>query len=112
MTFMNHQSLRALRKKSPLKQSDISFLLGINEDARISHWERGRREPNAEVKLFYHALFNLPIASLFAHIQDKVSNDIVERLKLRIAQLEVSHKDARTLSRLQFLQEALARLIE
>jgi transcriptional regulator with XRE-family HTH domain len=107
---MNHQNLRAVRKKSPLKQADISFLLGVSEDARISHWERGRRNPSTEIKLLYHIIFGLPVDSLFTEVASTANNEIIARLKLRIAQLESTTKDARTLGRIDFLRNVLTRL--
>jgi len=107
---MNHQNLRAVRKKSPLKQSDISFLIGVSEDARVSHWERGRRNPSMEIKLLYHIIFGLPVDSLLSEVAMSANNEIIARLKSRIVQLESTTKDARTLNRIEFLQNVLIRL--
>lgn len=107
---MNHQNLRAVRKKTPLKQSDISFLLGINEDARISHWERGRRNPGIEIQLYYYILFGLPIRPLFEERAKAKNNELITRLKLRISQLQSSNKDARTISRIKYLEDTVERL--
>jgi transcriptional regulator with XRE-family HTH domain len=44
---MSHPSnyLRMYRKKSPLTQSDMGFLIGLKEISNISRYEKGQRQP-------------------------------------------------------------------
>lgn len=60
------------RKRYGLTQKDLAFLLGIKDSAKISKYEKFQQLPSLETALACQALFNIPVAELFAGIYEQV----------------------------------------
>jgi len=88
--------LRTYRKKAGLSQREVAFLLGIEDGAQISRYEKRRRLPPLETALACEAIFGIPISELFAGMRQSVANDIKKRrLQLR-SKLQASSPKAST----------------
>jgi transcriptional regulator with XRE-family HTH domain len=72
--------LRANRKQSGLTQQEVAFVLGCENGAQVSRYERRHRLPPLETALACEAIFGIPIAELFAGVRQGVSRDIEKRL--------------------------------
>ena len=79
-----HQSLqnylRTYRKKSGLTQRDVAFLLGCQNGAQVSRYEKRRRLPPLQTALACEAVFGIPVSELFAGLREKVGKEIEKRL--------------------------------
>lgn len=71
--------LRSQRKQSGLTQQEVAFLLGCENGAQVSRYERRRRLPPLETALACEAIFGVPIAQLFAGVRQGVGRDIEKR---------------------------------
>ena len=72
--------LRAYRKRSGLTQREVAFLLGCENGAQVSRYEKRRRVPPLRMALACEAVFGVPAAELFGGMQDQVSKVIEKRL--------------------------------
>ena len=72
--------LRAFRKKSGLTQRDVAFLLGCQNGAQVSRYEKRRRLPPLQTALACEAVFGIPVAELFAGLRERVGREIEKRL--------------------------------
>jgi transcriptional regulator with XRE-family HTH domain len=77
--------LRTYRKKAGLSQREVAFLLGCEDGAQVSRYEKRRRLPPLETALAYEAIFGIPISELFAGMRQSVEEDIEKR---RLDQLQ------------------------
>ncbi|SRR6266404_4223880 len=76
--------LRAYRKKSGLTQHEVGFLLGCENGAQVSRYEKRHRLPPLETALACEEIFGVPISELFAGVRQTVGRNIEKRrLELR-----------------------------
>ena len=76
--------LRTYRKRSGLTQHEVGFLLGRQNGAQVSRYEKRRRLPPLEAALACEEIFGVPVAELFAGVRQAVGRDIGKRrLELR-----------------------------
>ena len=71
--------LRTYRKKAGLSQREVAFLLGCEDGAQVSRYEKRRRLPPLETALACEAIFGIPISELFAGMRQSVAKDIEKR---------------------------------
>jgi transcriptional regulator with XRE-family HTH domain len=71
--------LRTYRKKAGLSQREVAFLLGCEDGAQISRYEKRHRLPPLETALACEAIYGVPIAELFAGIRQRVGRNIEKR---------------------------------
>ena len=102
--------LRLYRKKSPLTQSDIAFLLQLPDYSNISRYEKGHRVPNIDLLIAYHYLFKTPIESFFELQSNEILVSLRQRIELLIKELKESSPAIHNGPRIKFLEEALASL--
>jgi len=79
--------LRSHRKQSGLSQEEVAFLLGCENGALVSRYEKRKRLPPLETALACEAVFGVPIAELFAGIRERAVRDVEKRraeLKTRL----------------------------
>jgi transcriptional regulator with XRE-family HTH domain len=79
--------LRSHRKQSGLSQDEVAFLLGCESGSLLSRYEKRRRLPPLETALACEAVFGVPIAELFAGVQQRTIRDVEKRraeLKTRV----------------------------
>lgn len=103
-------NLRLYRKRAHLIQEDVAFISSIADYATISRIENGQAKPNLEVAIVYHLLFEMPVDTFFEDITASVKVSIVDRLKLRLENLQQNHSGSNVMKRIDFLQAVLARL--
>ena len=102
--------LRLYRKRSPLTQSDIAYLLGLPDDSNISRYEKGQREPGIEFLLVYHLLFNATIESFFEYQSAEVRANLLQRIEALNIGLRKDGNNAKHLSKIKFLEQVISRL--
>jgi transcriptional regulator with XRE-family HTH domain len=71
--------LRAHRKNSGLTQEEVAFLLGFDNANLVSRYEKRQRMPPVQTALAYEAIFGIPIAELFAGMQQQIVSDVEKR---------------------------------
>lgn len=102
--------LRLYRKRSPLTQADIAFLLGLPDYSNISRCEKGQRAPSVELLLVYHLLFNTTVESFFEHKSEIVRSDLVLRIEQLLKDLRKEDDNSNGPPRIVFLEQSLKRL--
>jgi transcriptional regulator with XRE-family HTH domain len=80
--------LLAFRKRSGLTQREVAFLLGCENGAQVSRYERRRRLPPLGTALACEAVFGAPVSELFAGLRDAARKEVGNRLLALRAQLE------------------------
>jgi transcriptional regulator with XRE-family HTH domain len=76
--------LRTYRKRSGLTQSEVAFLLGCKDAGQVSRYERRHRLPTLRTALACASILRVPLATLFAGVQQEVDRDAARRVaKLR-----------------------------
>lgn len=79
--------LRAERKRRGLSQEEIAYLLGCESGAKVSRYERFRREPKLETALAYEALFATPVRDLFAGLAQDAEREAKKRARRLLRRL-------------------------
>ena len=102
--------LRLYRKKSPLTQSDIAFLLQLPDYSNISRCEKGHRVPNIDLLITYHYLFKVPIESFFELQSNDRLISLKQRIELLISELKKSPIQINNETRIKYLEETLVAL--
>lgn len=85
-----HNYLRAYRKRSGLTQREVAFLLGCENGAQVSRYEKRRRLPPLATALACAAVFGAPVSELFAGVNDAARKEIGKRLLMLRSQLEAN----------------------
>ena len=107
----NHPNfLRLFRKRSPLSQEDVAFLMGFPDISNVSRYEKSQRAPSIEFLLVYHHLFNTPIESFFEHHSEGVILELSSKIDDLIFELNKENDSVKNGPRINFLEEALNRL--
>lgn len=102
--------LRLYRKRSPLTQADIAFLLALPDDSNISRYEKGQREPSIDLLIVYHLLFVTSIESFFEQRCGIIQLDLIKRVELLILDLKGQEDNPKNTYRITFLEEVVKRL--
>ena len=103
--------MRTYRKRYPLTQGDIAFLLNRSGNAPLSKEEGGLQKPSIDTILFYHLVFETSITKLFPKHKEKLVESLKQRLPLLIERLRSSTDLAVVGPRISFLQ-AIANNLE
>src|SRR5690242_6141144 len=102
--------LRVYRKRSPLTQGDIAYLMNLPDYSSISRYEKGQRSPSIEMLLVYHHLFNESIEIFFEPESAIVLSSLLERIRKLIVDLEGETNVLNNSSRVKFLEQVINRL--
>jgi transcriptional regulator with XRE-family HTH domain len=102
--------LRVYRKRSPLTQRDIAFLLQLPDHCNISRYESGQREPDIEVLLTYRHVFDTSLESFYRHQSELIRPDLVKRIQELIEEVNKENGDQRSVYRIRYLKEVIIRL--
>jgi transcriptional regulator with XRE-family HTH domain len=102
--------MRMYRKRARLTQEDVAFIASMPDYANVSRIETGLRQPDVEILLVYHLLFDMPIQAYFESMIGTFKEGIIERIKSRIEALAMEPKNDKMSYRIQFLQSLLAKL--
>jgi transcriptional regulator with XRE-family HTH domain len=100
-TLQNY--VRSYRRRSGLTQSELGFLLGCQDESKVSRYERGARLPTLENAFAYEAVFGAPSRELFAGIYDQTLTTVQERAKLLAQKVGQSKSDKTTARKLELL---------
>ena len=101
--------LRMYRKRSGLTQREVAFLLGCQNGAQVSRYEKRRRVPPLRTALACEVAFGIPVAVLFAGIREAVAKNVEGRLAKVETQLRAKAangcQDRMTAQKLQWLAD-------
>ena len=101
--------VRSYRRRSGLTQSELGFLLGCQDESKVSRYERCARLPTLENAFAYEAVFGAPTRQLFAGVYEQTLTTIQQRAKLlaqRLAQDKSNKATARKLKLLTSLSSS------
>lgn len=101
--------LRIYRKRSPLTQADIAFLMKLSDYSNISRYEKGQRSASIEFLLTYHFLFATSIESFFEPQSEITRSGLLERIEPLIKHLK-SESNPNNDTRIKFLEQVFIRL--
>lgn len=101
--------LRTFRRRSGLTQAEVAFLLGAEDGAQVSRYERLSRRPSFRTALGLQAVFGVPADLLAPGISAEVDRNIIRRARLLSRQLQRHSDSARTKRKLRFLLSVMAR---
>src|SRR5262245_19612783 len=103
--------LRTYRKHSGLSQSEVAFLVKVNDKAAMSRYETGGRSPSLRTALAYQALYGTPVAELFAGLNDSVAKETRSRMvKLHMdlqAKVGAERSQSRLMQKIQWVSHHL-----
>lgn len=102
--------LRMYRKKSPLTQSDVGFLVGIKDISNISRYEKGLRQATIEFLLNYHHLFEISIERFYEPQSELIKEHLTERIQMLILEIKKSNNTLKNNPRINFLNQVIIRL--
>ncbi|MBK6545795.1 MAG: helix-turn-helix transcriptional regulator [Saprospiraceae bacterium] len=102
---------RVYRKRTPLQQEEVAFLLNKPDTSNISRYEKGQREPTNEILLVYHHLFDTPIESFLEPESWIVKERLLHRIKELINALNKEEQiTLKNTSKIKFLEKVIIRL--
>ena len=110
---MPHESLpnylRMYRKRAGLSHRDVAVLLGVQSAAKISRYERFRREPTLQTAFAFSVIFAEPPTELFAGVYEDTRHRVLRRARLLRHRLELRQADPRLARKLAALQNLVAK---
>jgi transcriptional regulator with XRE-family HTH domain len=104
--------LRVYRRRWYLTQEELAFLLGYEAESFVSRLERDERAITLAAASACQALFGVELRELFPVPMDGLQESLVARMQELSDRLQQSEPTQKTVSKLELLQEALARLAE
>ncbi len=87
--------LRMYRKRSGLTQRDVAFLLGCQNGAQVSRYEKRKRVPPLRTALACEAVFGIPASQLFAGMHQAAEKEIGKRLLGLRSKLQTQNTEGR-----------------
>ena len=102
--------LRLHRKRSPLTQADIAYLMKLPDYSNISRSEKGQRTPSVELMLVYHHLFDTTLESFFEPQSESLLESLLEQIALLTNDLKKANDLPKNASRIKFLEQIFIRL--
>jgi transcriptional regulator with XRE-family HTH domain len=109
MTRKKPNYLRSFRKRNGLTQGEMAFLLGCNNPARVSDYERMRRHPSAEIMIRCQAIFGEPVEKLFPVLSEKVEKETKKRARELRDKIGEGNESASAKRKLDFLNDIRGR---
>jgi transcriptional regulator with XRE-family HTH domain len=104
--------LRVYRRQRYLTQEELAFLLGYENESFISRLERDERVITMAVASGCQALFGVELWELFPALMEGLQENLAVRMQELSGRLQQSEPTQKTVSKLELLQEAIARLAE
>jgi len=101
---------RLYRKRSPLFQSDVGFVMEFPDYTSVSRYEKGQRKPSIEFLIIYHLIFNTSIENFFEPELEIIQSKLISRIKQLIEKLKKDETDLSNSSRIKFLEQVITRL--
>lgn len=105
-----YHSLRVFRKKSCLTQEDIATLLGTKDISQICRLENSHTNPQIELCLLYHLLFNKPAQDFFPEQIIIIRKRLLIRIPNIIDELKCLKSSPLVEKKISFLSEVLINL--
>ncbi len=96
--------LRTYRKRAGLTQSEVAFLLGCTDGAKVSRYERFARKPSIETMFGYEVIFAAPPRDLLAGVFQKVEKTTHRRAQLLAQKLSAATPAHTTTRKLDLLR--------
>jgi transcriptional regulator with XRE-family HTH domain len=81
MSHALHNYLRTYRKRAGLSQEEVAFLLGCEDRATVSRYERQVRQPSLTALCAYELILGVPTQELFRGTYEKVGQQVARRAK-------------------------------
>ncbi len=105
-----YHNLRVFRKKSCLSQEDIAMLLGTKDISQICRLEISPMNPQIELFLLYHLLFNIPAEDFFTEQKNIIRNRLLIRIPNIIDELKCLKSSRMVEEKIKFLTDVLNNL--
>src|SRR3954454_6389361 len=100
-----HNYLRTYRKRTGLSQTEMAFLLGCANGAKVSRYEHGARRPNLATALACEVILRVALPELFAGMYHDVEKQIGLRAVRLLRQMESApSRDPRRLQKIAILR--------
>lgn len=99
--------LRTYRKRFGFTQDEIAYLLGCQNGAMVSRYERYRRRPGLKTVFAYQAIFKIPAHELFPGIYEEVESEILKRTQNLAKWIERNNPNRRNLHKLKNINNTL-----
>lgn len=96
--------IRTYRRRYGLTQKDLAFLLGIKDSAKISKYENFHLLPSLEAALALQALFNVPIAELFAGAYEQVEKNTSKRARILQRKMQNAKPNRANVQKAEYLR--------
>lgn len=101
---------RLYRKRSPLSQPDIGFVMKFPDYTSVSRYEKGQRNPSIEFLIVYHLLFNISIEQFFEPELEIIKSNLITQIKLLIEKHQNEGSELSNSSKIKFLEQVIIRL--
>lgn len=95
--------VRSYRRRSGLTQSELAFLLGCQDESKVSRYERFARVPTLDTAFAYEAVFGASTRELFAGVYEQKRATIQVRAKVLAQRLAQGKSDKTTALKLELL---------
>jgi transcriptional regulator with XRE-family HTH domain len=96
--------LRTHRKRAGLTQDETAFLLGCRSGAKVSRYERFRRQPSLQTIFAYEVIFGIPARELFAGISEEIERETLRRVRKLLKKLRKATPGRKTMRKLEMLR--------
>lgn len=88
--------LKTYRKRSGLSQKSLAVLLGQANNAGVSRYERGHRDPTLQTIVAYELLFDQAPRDLIPHVYKQTKRELLRRCVALLRNKDLSaHQRAR-----------------
>src|SRR5713101_2348686 len=87
--------LRMYRKRAGFSQRDVAILLGVQSAAKVSRYERFRREPTLRTAFMFAVILDQPLVELFAGPYEEAGRGVLRRARLLRRRIEARQADPR-----------------
>lgn len=104
--------LRTYRKRVGFTQKELAFLLGSKSSAKVSRYERYRRQPSLEAAFALQIIFHARTPDLFGGIHHRVEGLLLRRAKLLLTKLLANQKHPRTARKQAHLRALCERILK
>lgn len=109
---MSHNYLRRYRKRGAFTQSEMAFLLGIDDGTKVSRYENVQSTPDIFTVLAYQLFYDVPVQELFPQIYRDTATIVARRAREFYDELAKQPDHPITNRKLQMLKTVIARAIE
>jgi len=96
--------IKAHRKNWGLTQKELGFLIGFDNNVRVSQLEKGKKKPNFKEAIMFELLFDKSSSRIFPDIYHEITKTLLHRLELLnqyFIELKKSPETERILQRIQ-----------